>query len=334
VTVGGLSGSEAILEAVSVCRTFTTAGGAKVLAVRDVDLRVGENEIVGVLGESGSGKSTLAKCLIGALPTSSGEILVRGHSIRGRDRRTVRHIRKSLQMVFQNPATSLNPSMSVGSTVEEPLRLWTDLPRMDRQRRVAELLESVELSAGLSGRKARELSGGQQQRVALARALACDPDVIVLDEPTSALDVATELAIYRLLQSLRSARPISYVLISHDVARVAEIAERVLVMYAGRVVEAGDVGAMLSDPRHPYTRALIDASADGDAPSQGFTLDDVFAPPPTTGCALRPRCPVRQDGCESFETLVELARGRRVRCIHAVVANDGAAVQGRERPTP
>jgi oligopeptide/dipeptide ABC transporter ATP-binding protein len=315
--------SDVILEGLEVTRNFKTSAGAEVEALRRVDVLVRENEIVGVLGESGSGKTTLGRCLIGAIPVSSGAILVHGRPIRERKGMELRRTRKTLQMVFQNPSTSLNPSMKVGATIEEPLRLWSDLSGHDRRRRVTELLANVELGARLVERKSRELSGGQQQRVALARALACDPEMIVLDEPTSALDVTTEIAIFKLLHAIRSERRLSYLLISHDVLQVAEFADRVLVMYAGQVVEEGEVATVLGHPEHPYTRALIHASDDNDSSPPDWMLLDSLEQPPTVGCPLRPRCPVRQDGCESHERLVPMKDGRRVRCIRAVSSPNG-----------
>ena len=232
-----------------------------VTALAGVSLEVGENESVGLVGESGSGKTTLARCLVGLETPTAGRITVDGMSgsnygsLPDRERR---RLRRTIQMIFQDPYSSLNPVHTVGSTLKEALALRRERSgSFDREMR--ELLEQVGLPATYADRKPVALSGGERQRVAIARVLAVEPKVIVCDEPVSALDVSVQAQILNLLKSLRADTGISYLFITHDLAVVRQVVERVYVLYQGQVVEAGPVDEVLDHPTHPYTIRLVDS---------------------------------------------------------------------------
>ncbi|HEX5620194.1 MAG TPA: ABC transporter ATP-binding protein [Solirubrobacteraceae bacterium] len=253
-----------------------------VVAVDRVSLTLPAGQVLGLVGESGSGKSTLARALVGLVPFA-GRVLVRGEDWRSLPRAR----RRRVQMVFQDPFASLNPRMTVGATIAEAARSWADVER---------LLELVGLDAGHALRLPRELSGGQRQRVAIARALAVRPDVLIADEITSALDVSVQGAILNLLREIQAELGLTVLFISHDLSLVRYVSDATAVMYLGRIVEQGAVDAVVERPRHPYTRALLDAVPSLAAPAivEPALLDaeppDPGAPPP--GCHFHPRCPV------------------------------------------
>ena len=236
--------------------------GRQAPVLRDVSLSIGRGECLGVVGESGSGKSTLGRAILQMVP-HEGRIILDGRqlsSLRGTD---ARHARRRLQVVFQDPRESLNPTLSVGEIVTEPLRIAGTANRSQRHARAAELLEHVGLPASLAGRAPRSISGGQAQRVAIARALAAKPDLIVLDEPTSSLDVSTQATLLNLLRGLGRSDGIAYVLISHDLAAVSFMADRIAVLRGGVIIEVQDTAALLASPRDPYTAALVRAASGG-----------------------------------------------------------------------
>ncbi len=256
-----------------------------------VSLEVAAGEVVALVGESGSGKSTLGRVVAGLLQAESGHVLIDGQPRRaGCDRR--------VQLVFQDPFASLNPVHTVAHHIERPLALHTKLSAAERTTRSGELLTSVGLDAALLTRRPHALSGGQRQRVAIARALAADPEIIVADEPTSMLDVSTRAGVLALLRKLADDRRLAILFITHDLASAAAVANRVLVLYAGRLVEAGPTATVLSAPAHPYTRLLLAAaprSGDGpireaDAPELAEAAPAEAAPAPE-GCPFAPRCP-------------------------------------------
>jgi oligopeptide/dipeptide ABC transporter ATP-binding protein len=308
-----MSAALSLLQANDLHKTFTSASGDRVHAVDGVDVSVSAGEVVGIVGESGSGKSTLGRCVIGLEPLTRGDVLFRNIPLGQLKGTQQRQARKALQIVFQNPATSLNPLMTVQKTIEEPLQLWTRDSSSARRARVRSLLADVELPGDVAERKPRQLSGGQQQRVALARALACDPEIILLDEPTSALDAATEVAIFELLGKLKSEHGLSYILISHDIVRVSTFADRILVMYAGQVVEQGTTRQVTESPTHPYTRSLLDASELSLPEELRVELLDE-AEHALSGCRLRNRCPLAREGCELEQDLTRTVAGSRARC--------------------
>ena len=288
-------------------------------ALRGVSLTLAPAETLGVVGESGCGKSTLARVIMGLVPPTVGRAAVGGVDYREASRGEVRRLRREIQMVFQDPVDSLNPRMTVEQNVRDPLRN-TDEPPRDFDERIGRLLRQVGLGSEFQGLHPRRLSGGQAQRVALARALVVEPRVIVFDEPTSALDVTVQAQILDLLRVLMAEGTRSYVFVSHDLATVQGLCDRVAVLYLGRIVEQGPADEVLKRPRHPYTRALVDAvptlsgGRTGAAPGLKRDLDEAWE---AEGCSLEPRCPYAEAACAGPQTLRELAPGHQVACWKA-----------------
>jgi peptide/nickel transport system ATP-binding protein len=261
---GAVSDSGAsVIEARHLIKDFdvpdASGGKARFRAVDDVSLSVGRGETLGLVGESGSGKTTVARMLLRLTPPTSGSVLVDGQDVTTARGETLRQLRQRVQYVFQNPYTSLNPKMSIGDIVAEPLRSFGIDGRARQSERAATWLDRVGLPSSVAGRRPAELSGGQRQRVAIARALVLDPRLVVLDEPVSALDVLIQAQILTLLASLQREFGVSYLFISHDLAVVRRVAQRVAVMARGVLVEEGPVEQVLGRPRHDYTRQLVDA---------------------------------------------------------------------------
>ena len=291
-----------------------------VTALDGADLRIERGETVALVGESGSGKSTLARALLRLIDTTSGEIVVDGETVTDMSSRRFRPLRARMQMVFQDPYSSLNPSLRIGTNVEEPLRVHTSLRPRERAARVAELLERVGLPASAAERYPDEFSGGQRQRIAIARALALEPDLIVCDEAVSALDVSTQNQVLALLRDLRRDQGLTYLFISHDLAVVRHVADRVAVMYLGRIVEEGPTERVYSAPAHPYTQALLAAVPVPD-PARRHTRAPIAAgelPDPAnapSGCPFRTRCPFAMDVCAEVRPLpTPVAGGGTVAC--------------------
>lgn len=250
-----------LLELVNVKKTFRRPDGRDVCAVDGVSLMVEVGESMGIIGESGSGKSTLGRLILRLHEPDSGSIIIDGKDVLALGRRELRGNRRHWQIVFQEPYASLNPRLTIRQIVEEPLivaRMYGN--RAERLRRVEATLEEVGLSANFLDRRPANLSGGQQQRVGIARALVTDPKIIVLDEPTSSLDLTIRASILRMLNRLREARNLTYVFISHDIETVRHFCGRVAVMHRGVFVETGATDAVLTNPVHPYTRALMSAA--------------------------------------------------------------------------
>ena len=271
-------------------------------AIDGIDLAVARGSAVGIVGESGCGKSTLAKALVGLVPLSAGSLEMEGTPLGGT--RSMAQTRR-IQMVFQDPSASLNPSMTIGQTLCELLRVHSMVPAARIQARAAELMELVELPASLLNAYPRRLSGGQRQRVGIARALALEPEILVADESVAALDVSVQAAILNLLQRLREELGLTLLFISHDLAVVRHISDRVVVMYLGQVVEDRPTEDLFTDPRHPYTAALLAAApALGRAKRSGAgalrgepgSLHQI-----PSGCRFHPRCPVARDECSETE---------------------------------
>jgi oligopeptide/dipeptide ABC transporter ATP-binding protein len=282
-----------------------------------VDLDLLPGETVGIVGESGSGKTTLGRCIAGLLAADSGDIRLAGESILGVRGPASRRSRQAIQMVFQNPESSLNPRMTVGRFVGEAFRNFRTVEPGREHERLVELAGLVGLQAEHLARYPHQLSGGQKQRVGIMRALACNPQIIVLDEPTSALDVSVQAQVLRTLREVQERTAVGLILISHDVGVIRYMCSKVHVMYLGRIVEAGETAAVLGTPRHPYTRALIDAvprlvpsshaayTLSGDA-----TLRDVSA----SACALQPRCREAMASCRTLPKLAGVGPGHVAAC--------------------
>ena len=283
--------------------------GGSITVVDGVDYDVAESEVFGVAGESGSGKTMSVLALIGLLPsgaTASGHARFRGLDLLALRGRALRDVRGGgIGMVFQDPMTSLHPMLSIGQQIEEPIRQHLGVGRAAARKRAAELLESVRLPDPEQALRAfpHQFSGGMRQRVAIAIALAAEPELLIADAPTTALDVTVQAGIIRLLDTLRRERGLSVVLITHDLGVMSAIADRVAVFYAGRVVETGPRDDLLQHPRHPYTRALLDA-----LPHPELTADHPLVPiagaPPAPaavpeGCAFHPRCAHLVESCST-----------------------------------
>ena len=300
--------SETLLEARGLVKHFPVVGDGLLWrerlalhAVDGVDLAIAPGETVAVIGESGCGKTTLARVLAGLYPASAGSVLFEGEDLARLGRGGMRRFRRAVQMVFQDPFASLDPRMTVGSIVTEPLVIHGLGNRRERRHWVDDLLDAVGLSARDRERYPHEFSGGQRQRIGIARALALAPDLLIADEPVSALDVSIQSQILNLLRDLVGDRGLAMLFITHDLAVVDFIADRVAVMYLGVIVESGPRAAVLDTPRHPYTQALRVAvpEAGRGKRRQGAALAGEVPSPlaPPSGCRFHTRCPMAKDIC-------------------------------------
>ena len=313
-----------VLEAMNLSKHYPVHKGilnrqiGAVQAVSDVNFRLTEGETLAIVGESGCGKSTLGRALLRLSEPTAGNVLLDGKDITTLPPGQLRDKRREMQMVFQDPFGSLNPRMTVRETLLEPIILHKVATGATAEAMVSDLLKTVGLSDFHAGRYPHEFSGGQRQRICIARALATKPRIIVCDEPVSALDVSVQAQIVNLLQDLQRQFGLSYVFISHDLAVVRHIADRVAVMYLGRIVEMGDAETIFRDPRHPYTRALVAAApkpVPGAAlPDRAVKGDMPSALNPPSGCAFHTRCPIARDICSKDRPELRETAGKQVAC--------------------
>jgi oligopeptide/dipeptide ABC transporter ATP-binding protein len=287
-----------VLEVVDLVKHFHAKGGGVVHAVDGVSFTLGRGELLGLVGESGSGKSTVARCILRLLEPTSGTIRLNGTDITHLSRRQMRPHRQELHIVFQDPQSSLNPRMTCGDIVAEPLRRHRLADRRTADGRVAEIFEAVGLHSELRYRYPHELSGGQRQRVGLARALILKPNVLVADEPVSALDVSVQASILNLLGDLQRELGFSCLFIAHDLATVEYLCDRIAVMHAGKIVELASRAELFASPQHPYTQTMLSAAVVPDPVAQRARRHVALAgdPPsplaPPSGCRFRTRCPL------------------------------------------
>jgi oligopeptide transport system ATP-binding protein len=300
-----------------VKRGLMRLNAGHVKAVDGVTFSIGKGETVGLVGESGSGKTTVGKCIVRLLDPTGGSILFDNTDIADLRPKGLKAYRKKMQIVFQDPFSSLNPRMTISDIVGEGL---TIMKESGRDKRVGELLETVGLSAGDGSRYPHEFSGGQRQRIGIARALAVGPSFIVCDEPVSALDVSIQAQIINLLEELQAKFSLSYLFVAHDLSVVRHIADRILVMYVGKVMEEAPTEELFANPLHPYTKALFSSIPSLD-PAKRHGLNPIPGEPPSPvepppGCRFASRCPHVMAQCTERDIeFVEVSRNHRVRCV-------------------
>ena len=315
-----------VLNAQNLTRYYSVSRGAFkeaaiLKAVDGASFTLERGKTLAVVGESGCGKSTLARLVTMIERPTSGTLSIGGPNIVGATRETLRALRPKVQIVFQNPYGSLNPRQKIGAILEEPLLVNTKAPKAERQEKARAMMASVGLRPEHYDRYPHMFSGGQRQRIAIARALMLDPEVLVLDEPVSALDISIQAQVLNLLADLQEKHNLAYLFISHDLSVVRHIADEVMVMYLGRVVEQGARDAVFSNPQHPYTKALLSATPTPDPMRKRERivlkgeLPSPLAPPP--GCTFHPRCPIAFEPCNKLNPAL-LAHDDRLVACHAV----------------
>jgi len=324
--MGGDAGmsQDAILETYGLEKRFHSGGGlfrreTVIHAVNGVSLSVKRGETLAIVGESGCGKSTLARLLLRLAEPSAGEIFYEGQSLTALRPPGMRRIRSQMQIVFQDPFSTLNPRMTVEELVGEPLLVHTDLSRKARRERVSEVLNRVGLRPDMADRFPHEFSGGQRQRLSIARALIVGPKLLIGDEPVSALDVSVQAQIVNLLEDLKAELGLTLIMIAHDLAVIRHMADRVAVMYLGEVVELATTEELFGSPRHPYSRALLESvplPVPGRRATRPAVKGDLTSPAkPPPGCKFHLRCPHAVDICKTVSpTLVAAAAGHSVAC--------------------
>jgi oligopeptide transport system ATP-binding protein len=325
------AGPEVLLEVRDLVKHFPVGGGvftgprAVVRAVDGVSFTIRRGETLGLVGESGCGKTTTGRCILRLERPTSGRVLFEGRDLTAADEQELRGMRRRIQVIFQDPYSSLNPRMTVGQIIAEPLAVHGIVPSAPARRaRVTELLRRVGLLPQHASRYPHELSGGQRQRVGIARALAMEPSLIICDEPVSALDVSIQAQIINLLEDLQAEFGLTYLFIAHDLAVVRHISDRVAVMYLGKIVELADRKDVYDDPLHPYTKALLAAvpipDPELEARRARVVLGGEVPSPlnPPSGCVFHPRCPIAIDRCRGeIPALREVRPGHWAACILA-----------------
>jgi oligopeptide/dipeptide ABC transporter ATP-binding protein len=314
-----------LLEIKNLSKSFALGGGllvkphAWIKAVDAVSFSVSRGESFGLVGESGCGKTTLGRLILRLIQPSSGHIQFDGNDITTLSRAAMRSFRSRLQIIFQDPYSSLDPRMKVESIITEPLRINRQLSKLQRREIASDLMEKVGLKSNDLTKYPHEFSGGQRQRIGIARALCVRPELIVADEPVSALDVSIQAQVINLMQDLKNEFRLSYIFISHDLSVIQHVCERIAVMYFGRVVELAPTKMFHQSPRHPYTRALLQAIPlpDPHYKARPFLMEGDVPNPldPPTGCAFHPRCRYAFDRCrEEIPALIEVAPNHQVAC--------------------
>ena len=316
----------ALLRVKNLKKYFPIRGGlfsrevARVHAVDDLTFDLTKGETLGLVGESGCGKSTTGRCILRLIEPTAGEVWFDDKNVTTLDKRSLRHLRRDMQIIFQDPYASLNPRMTVGSIIGEALVIHKlAKSKREREERVVHLLETVGLNADHLRRYPHEFSGGQRQRIGIARALAVSPKLIVADEPVSALDVSIQAQVINLLEDLQKQFNLTYLFIAHDLSVVEHISTRVAVMYLGKIVEIAPAKELYTNPKHPYTEALLSAVPipDPAVKRKRILLEgDVPSPiKPPSGCRFHTRCPVRVPSCsENDQVLKEISPGHWVAC--------------------
>ena len=294
--------------------------GLKVNAVSGISFDVRRGETLGIVGESGCGKSTTGRAIMQLPRPTSGQIVFEGTDMNALDQNEMRRLRTKIQMIFQDPISSLNPRRSVLDIVSEPLNIWKVGTKAEREEKAKAVLEEVGIDPAVAaGRRAHQFSGGQCQRISIARSLVLSPSLIICDEPVSALDVSVQAQVLNLLEDLKRDRELTLIFIAHDLAVVKSISDRVVVMYLGKMCEVVEPGALFGRPAHPYSKVLIDSIPVADPTVEIAGVDVQGEPPspvlPPSGCRFNPRCPHAQDRCRTEEPeLREVAPGHFVAC--------------------
>jgi len=310
-----------LVEGIRLCKYFKTPKG-QLHAVEDVNFKVFEGKTLGVVGESGCGKSTLGRTVLRLEKATSGQVLFKGENILKFGRKDMQKVQRNMQMIFQDPYSSLDPRMSIRALITEPLLVIEDKEKISSgevKERVDAIMDMCGLPPNYSNLYPHELDGGMRQRVGLARSMVLDPKFIVCDEPVSALDVSIQAQILNLLMDLQDSQELSYMFITHDLAVVRHISDEIMVMYMGQVVEYTSSKELFAHPLHPYTRALLNSIPTIDLSRRNrerVTISGEVSSPinPTSGCRFAPRCPYAKEACKTSHVLKEVCPGHLVSC--------------------
>lgn len=319
-----------LLEVKGLKTYFTSKKGifsktaSHVKAVDGVSFDIGKGEVLALVGESGCGKTTIGRTILRLVPATEGSVHFDGTDVLNADRKSLLNLRKKMQIIFQDPFSSLNPRMTVGQLISEGLTIHSVGTSVQRREKTAELLEKVGLSADYAKRHPHEFSGGQRQRIGIARALALNPNFIVCDEAVSALDVSVQAQVLNLLSDLKKEFNLSYLFIAHNLSVVEHIADRIAVMYLGKIMELTDRNTLFKDPKHPYTKALFSAIPEitpGKRKDRELLQGDIPSPSsPPPGCCFHTRCPIKTERCrKEVPELRKVLGGHQIACHEVYV---------------